>query len=117
MKFKVLLFVATLFVLSCQNSPKSSTEQTENQTDTLKQEILANTQKIEISIEGMTCTGCENTIQNKINEFDGVYSVKASHEQGLAVVEIDTTKADILKIEEAINQVGYKATGHKKVTE
>ena len=66
MKIKILIILATVFVLSCQNTPKENTEQTETP---INQEVLANAQKVEINIEGMTCTGCENTIQNKISEF------------------------------------------------
>jgi len=114
MKIKILFILLILFFSACQHAPKENFEQI---TEIANQEILANAQKIEISIEGMTCTGCENTIQNKIKEFDGVYSVKASHEQGIATIEIDSTKADILKIEDAINEVGYKAIGYKKISE
>lgn len=114
MKIKSLLILAILFAFSCQNTPKENTEQAEA---TINQNVLSNVQKVEINIEGMTCTGCENAIQNKIKEFDGIYSVIASHEQGIATIEIDSTKADILKIEEAINELGYKATAHKNISE
>jgi len=111
MKIKLLLIALILTAFACKNAPKEITE------EVVEQQVLANVQKIEINIEGMTCTGCENTIQNTIKEFEGVYTVTASFEQGTAIIEVDSTKADISKIEEAINQVGYKALGHKKVSE
>jgi copper chaperone CopZ len=61
----------------------------------------------------MTCTGCENAIQKTINEFDGVYSSKADHQTGIAIVEIDSTKVDIQNVENAINELGYQAKGHE----
>lgn len=111
MKSKLLIIAIILFAVACKDAPKENTE------EQIKEEVLANVQKVEISIEGMTCTGCENTIQNKIKEFEGVYTVSASFEKGTAILEVDSTKADIIKIEEAINSVGYKATGHKKIIE
>ena len=117
MKFKFLLIPILILSFACQNNPKKEVQQAEEQTNTTEQQALANVAKVQINIEGMTCTGCENTIQNTVKEFDGVYTVSASHEQGIAVLEIDSTKVDISKIEEAINQVGYKATGHEKLSE
>jgi len=111
MKIKLLLIALIFTAFACKNATKETTE------EVVEQQILANVQKIEIGIEGMTCTGCENTIQNTIKEFEGVYSVTASFENGTAIIEVDSTKADIVKIEEAINGVGYNATGHKKILE
>jgi len=114
MKLNYVMILIILFVFACQNAPKENTEQTASPAEEI---VKVNVQKIEITIEGMTCTGCENTIQNTIKEFDGIYSVTASHLDGKAILEIDSTKADILKIEEAINTVGYKAVGHEKIIE
>ncbi len=114
MKIKLLLIPAFLFTFACQNAPKQEAEQVQENTEEV---VLANAQKVEISIEGMTCTGCENTIKNTIGKFEGVYSTDADFEKGIAVLEMDSTKVDLSKIEEAINEVGYKATGHKKITE
>lgn len=114
MKIKLFFIPFILFAFACQNTPKQVEEKVKEHT---KEVVLANAQKIEINIEGMTCTGCENTIKNTIGGFEGVYSTDADFEKGIAVLEIDSTKVDISKIEEAINEVGYKATGHKKMSE
>ena len=79
--------------------------------------IMANAQKIELNIDGMTCTGCENAIQKTINEFEGVYTSKADHVKGIALVELDSTKVDILKVKEAINELGYEAKEYRILTE
>lgn len=117
MKLVLLFSAIILTAFACQNAPKENPETTKETTEVLTQEAFANALKVEISIEGMTCTGCENTIQNKINEFEGVYSSKADFEKGIAFLEFDSTKVDLLKIEEAINQVGYKTISHKKLSE
>lgn len=117
MKIKFLLIPILLIAFACQNTPKETTEQAEETTETAEEVISANTQKVEINIKGMTCTGCENAIQNAINEFEGVYSSKADFEKGIAVLEFDSTKVDISKVELAINDIGYEATGHNILNE
>ena len=63
----------------------------------------------EISIEGMTCTGCENTICTSIEKIPGVKAVTASHTDGKATVEFDAGKVDTAAIKAAIDAAGYKA--------
>ncbi len=62
---------------------------------------------IEVSISGMTCSGCEQTIQTNVAKLDGVKSVKASFQTGNAVIEYNSAKVDSLKIKEAITGSGY----------
>ncbi len=62
---------------------------------------------IEASIGGMFCTDCEQTIQKKVGELDGVKSVKASHTEGNAIIEYFPDKVDSVKIKEAIAGTGY----------
>ncbi len=62
---------------------------------------------VEISIGGMTCTGCEQTIQSGIMKLEGVESVKATFTDGRAVVVFDPAKTDTLKMKEAVLSKGY----------
>jgi copper chaperone CopZ len=62
---------------------------------------------IEVSISGMTCSGCEQTVQTTVAKLDGIKSVKASFQTGNAVIEYNAAKVDSLKIKEAINGSGY----------
>ncbi|NOQ27062.1 MAG: hypothetical protein GQ564_17000 [Bacteroidales bacterium] len=117
MKIKFLLIPILLFAFACQNTPKETTEQAEETTETTEEVIVANAQKVEINIKGMTCTGCENAIQNAINEFEGVYSSKADFEKGIAILEFDSTKVDMANVKLAINDLGYVAAEHSIVTE
>jgi len=116
MKIRFLLIPVLFIAFSCQNAPKETSQESEPVEETTAEEML-NAQKIEINIEGMTCTGCENAIQKTIDEFDGVYTSKADHENGIAVVELDSTKVDIKKVKEAIDELGYVAKEHSVLTE
>ena len=48
--------------------------------------------KVEYSITGMTCTGCEVHIESEVNKLDGIIEVKANHEKGNTIVKYDKTK-------------------------
>lgn len=62
---------------------------------------------IEVSIGGMSCTGCEQTIQAGITKLEGIKSVKASYVTGNALVEYFPGITDTLKIKAAITGSGY----------
>jgi len=64
---------------------------------------------INLSIEGMTCTGCENTICTSLEKIPGVKSVKASYTDGNAVIEFEPDKVDTARLKEAVDASGYKA--------
>lgn len=75
------------------------------------------TATIDLSIEGMTCTGCENTICSNLEKIPGVKSVTASHTTGNAVIEYETGKVDTAKIKETVDGLGYKAVKITPVVE
>ena len=60
-----------------------------------------------VLVGGMSCTGCEETIQSRVGQLDGVKSVKASFKEGTAIVEYLPDKTDSLKIRDAITGSGY----------
>ncbi|MFO7827938.1 MAG: cation transporter [Bacteroidales bacterium] len=115
MKIKFLIIPIILLAFACQNATKEDKTKVTEAKDTAEIEKV-NVQKVQLNINGMTCTGCENAIQKTINEFDGVYSSKADHQKGIAIVEIDSTKIDLQKVESAINELGYEAKGHEILT-
>lgn len=63
---------------------------------------------IEVSIGGMTCTGCEQTIQTNVGKVEGVKSVTASWKTGKALIEYFPQVTDTLQIKEAVTGSGYK---------
>jgi copper chaperone CopZ len=70
---------------------------------------------IEISIKGMTCTGCEQTIQTNISKLEGVKSVKASFVDGKAIVEYFPSLVDTALMREAVTGAGYGVNGFTTV--
>jgi|SRR5680860_144002 len=68
----------------------------------------SNVKEIRVTIEGMTCTGCEAHIENEVNKLVGILNVKADYETANTMVKYDKTKVDLQKIETAILSTGYK---------
>lgn len=72
-----------------------------------------NVQQAEFTIDGMTCTGCEEHIKHAVSEVPGFIEVTASYEEGKATVKFDKTKSTIQDVMAAINETGYTVTDHK----
>jgi periplasmic mercuric ion binding protein len=105
---KNLLFIAIIAALIAGCSGKSTSTDNAQSTTT----AVAN-KTVTLAIEGMTCTGCENTIQEAVTKIDGVKSIKASHLDSTAVVSFDESKTSIAAIGDAINEAGYVFKGEK----
>lgn len=64
--------------------------------------------KIEIKISGMSCTGCENRVENVLKNIENVESVNANYNTG--IVEIGTNDIKNLNIDvikETLEDLGY----------
>ncbi|MEP1070604.1 MAG: mercuric transport protein MerTP [Crocinitomicaceae bacterium] len=68
----------------------------------------------EISIKGMTCTGCEKHVKMEIGKLPGISTLEVSYEQANAVVTFDMSLTDIDQVKTAINSTGYKAESTNK---
>jgi len=90
----LLLFGGLMLGISCGNNKK----------DTAEKGIAS---LIEVNIEGMTCTGCEQTIQRNVGKLEGIKSVKVTFTDGRAIIEYFPTLVDTLKIRDAITGSGY----------
>ncbi|RFM24477.1 MAG: hypothetical protein D0433_05695 [Candidatus Thermochlorobacter aerophilum] len=72
--------------------------------------VTSTTQKVSFSISGMVCTSCEQSIQTKLVQMEGVKSVEASTAKKCATVEFDASKVSEKELIAAIESLGYKAT-------
>ena len=91
-------------VISCQN------KRTDRQDDTDANEDLSAV-KYEIAIDGMTCTGCEETIEGGVMKIDGIKTIEASHTEGKALVVFYSEKTDTNAISQSITESGYSVLG------
>ncbi|WP_224450005.1 heavy-metal-associated domain-containing protein [Haloprofundus salilacus] len=59
-----------------------------------------------LTVEGMSCDGCEQSVVAALESVGGVKSATADHESNTANVEGD---ADPLDLVVAVNDAGYEA--------
>jgi len=110
MKNITIILAISALILSCQNTS------TDKQEDNSTNEVLSAV-KYEISIEGMTCTGCEETIEGGVMKIEGVSSIEATHTDAKALVVFDEEKTDTTAISESITKSGYKVLGFKPLAD
>ena len=69
--------------------------------------------KVAYQVEGMTCSGCERTVQKVITNLDGVKDAKADLKTSTVSVEYDPEKVNIDQIKSVVNNVGYRFVGER----
>ncbi len=69
---------------------------------------IVNVQQIDLRIKGMTCDGCENTLNLALQKLDGVGAVESDYKTGKAVVEYDPSTITVDEIIDAVDATGYK---------
>ena len=68
----------------------------------------------ELSVKGMTCTGCEHSVNAALNNSEGVIEVSSSFERGIVSVTFDQTKVSVDQLATNVEEAtGYKVTEKK----
>ncbi len=67
-------------------------------------------ERIELKVEGMTCGGCVNSVQNALNRIDGISSAIADLDSGIVTVEFDSAIIQQPVIAAAITEAGFDVT-------
>ncbi|HYE83614.1 MAG TPA: sulfite exporter TauE/SafE family protein [Clostridia bacterium] len=71
-----------------------------------------NMKKIELAIEGMTCSSCELRIENALRKLEGVAEVKAEYSKSRVFAAFDSDIVRLQDIIAAVDKAGYKAFEH-----
>lgn len=64
-------------------------------------------ERIELTVEGMTCGGCVNSIQNALNARDGVANATANLDAKQVTIEFDPGVIQKAGLVEAIEDAGF----------
>jgi copper chaperone len=64
--------------------------------------------KIELTVKGMKCGGCESNIQDTVKGCDGVLSVTASHRENKVEIDYEEGVANLDAIRQAIISKGFE---------
>ena len=78
---------------------------------------VENKQQVHFTIQGMTCEGCEEHVNNELSKVNGVTAYKTSYANKNSMVSFDKSKVDIKTIEAAINKTGYTVKEYKLISE
>ena len=68
-------------------------------------------EEIIINFKGMSCTGCENRIQNAVKTIEGVQEVLADHKTGIVKVKANNINEKLIK--EKIEDIGFEVKDEK----
>lgn len=99
---KLIGFTLLLFMgFACQQKDKPA--------ESVNPEVI---NKIEMNIEGMSCTGCEETITKSALALEGVKEATASFKDGKAWITFDQNRVTAEKITAAIQNTGYHVAGY-----
>ena len=66
------------------------------------------TEQMTLTVNGMTCGGCENAVKRVVSNLPGISKVTASHRDNRVTVAYDPGKADRVAIAAAIERAGYR---------
>ncbi|HWP00790.1 MAG TPA: heavy-metal-associated domain-containing protein [Methylococcus sp.] len=62
---------------------------------------------LQLTVHGMKCSGCENTVKQAVGALGGISSVRASHKENRVEVEYDPDKIDPDSIRRTITEQGF----------
>lgn len=70
---------------------------------------MAESERVILEVEGMTCASCTVSVQKVLAKLDGVQEVRVTFEPPEAVVVYDPAKADLADLMGAVESVGYSS--------
>ena len=115
---KAFLSIVTVFAILMMTSPlyaKMFYPKPKVQAATLA--VVDNKQQVNFTIQGMTCEGCEEHVNNEVSKVKGVLAYKTSYASRNSLVTFDKSKVDVKTIEAAINKTGYTVKEYKLISE
>ena len=105
--FNRLTFFCTLFIFiiasACSSPGEDKLEDTEQN---LSDQNLI---KTSIPIEGMSCNACVASIKKELKSLDALEGVEVSLQHRNATVFYEEGKITPQQVQDAINEIGYKA--------
>jgi mercuric ion transport protein len=79
--------------------------------------VVDNKQQVNFTIQGMTCEGCEEHVNNEVSKVKGVIAYKTSYADKNCTVSFDKSKVDVKTIEASINNTGYTVKEYKLISD
>lgn len=77
----------------------------------------ATTASADLYVEGMTCSGCEHSVNQALRQTPGVLAASSSYSTGMARVTFDKSKVDLATLAQNITAAtGYKVIRYEEVS-
>ena len=95
----IIILIGTLMLFAGCNSAS------QKETMIVKKSDLVETC---IAVEGMSCVGCEVTLEKNLTELNGVVKVSASSSKDEATITFDKTRTNEETLIKAIEKAGYR---------
>lgn len=99
-----IIFATSLLFTACQSAQNKPEANAENKDVAVNPAHVAN---LSLNVAGMTCNGCEMTIEKKLGSMQGVVKVKASHTAKTVVIEADTVLSPLSNLKKGIAESGF----------
>ncbi len=64
---------------------------------------------IELPVNGMSCGGCAQTVQQALYALNGVIAARVNLADGKAQIHFEPSQVSVPQIQEAIRKAGYQA--------
>lgn len=64
--------------------------------------------KTKLKIDGMHCTSCAMSIDERLEEIEGVFSASTSFPKGQTKIKFDERSVDVAALQQAISELGYE---------
>lgn len=68
-------------------------------------------EKITLTVKGMTCMGCVNSVKNLLTQVPGVSGVEITLDNGQVAISYDAAQASLEQLKGAIDDGGYEVIG------
>lgn len=65
--------------------------------------------KTKLKVSGMHCASCALSIDDRLEELEGVRTASTSFRRGQTKLQFDEDKVDLALVREAIAELGYRA--------
>ena len=74
-------------------------------------------QVVTLDVEGMTCEGCEKTINASVESLPGIGEVESSHVEKYTRVKFDKNSTSVEEITQKITDTGYEVKGERSAAD
>ena len=106
MKKILMILLAAILLAACNSRPDKKEATAAGQ-----EAMAAEWVEVTLSVEGMTCDGCENAIKAGVETIEGIAEVESSHEEAWTRVKYDKNQTSMEDIRAKITETGYEVKG------